>query len=58
MPPFAPDLNTNANNMYSILANAAGCAPLSGGGFNPSFVLMDYVNLGQGVSAVTQMNGL
>ena len=49
---------TTTNNKYSILANAAGCAPLSGGGFNPSFVLMDYVNLGQGVSAVTQMNGL
>ena len=51
---------TSTANFLScrILANAAGCAPLSGGGFNPSFVLMDYVNLGNGVSAVDQMNGV
>jgi hypothetical protein len=40
-----------------ILANAARCAPLSGGNFNPSFVLMDFVNLGVGVAAVSKLNG-
>ena len=39
------------------MANAAGCRPLSGGNFNPSFVLMDYVDVGDGVAAANQMNG-
>ncbi|KAH9946394.1 PLC-like phosphodiesterase [Epithele typhae] len=52
-----PAAASTTNGVTSVLANAAGCRPLSGGGFNPSFVLMDYVNLGNGVAAADQMNG-
>ena len=43
--------------LFRILADADGCRPLSGGSFNPSFVLMDFVNLGNGFAAVDKMNG-
>lgn len=45
------------NGVNSIMANAAGCEPL-GGGLAPNFVLLDYVNLGQGMQAVNRLNGL
>ncbi|KZV77312.1 PLC-like phosphodiesterase [Peniophora sp. CONT] len=45
------------NGVASILANAAGCAPL-GDGLYPNFVLLDYVDLGNGLAAVNQMNGI
>jgi hypothetical protein len=38
------------------MANAAGCAPL-GGNRNPTFVMLDFVNVGEGKKAVDQMNG-
>lgn len=44
------------NGVPSILANAAGCEPLSAGRA-PNFVLLDFVNLGQGKQAVDQLNG-
>ncbi|KAJ7266858.1 PLC-like phosphodiesterase [Mycena haematopus] len=45
------------NGADSINAHVAGCAPL-GGNRNPSFVLIDYVNLGDAFAAVNQLNGL
>ncbi|KAJ7473135.1 PLC-like phosphodiesterase [Mycena galericulata] len=44
------------NGVDSILANANGCAPL-GGNHNPTFVLLDFVNLGTAFEAVDQLNG-
>ncbi|KAI0093153.1 PLC-like phosphodiesterase [Irpex rosettiformis] len=44
------------NGVTSILANAAGCEPLSAGR-SPNFVLLDFVNIGQGLQAVNQLNG-
>ncbi|KAJ6562965.1 PLC-like phosphodiesterase [Mycena sp. CBHHK59/15] len=45
------------NGVSSILANAAGCTPL-GAGRAPSFVLIDFVNLGNAFAAADQLNGL
>ncbi|KAJ7235724.1 PLC-like phosphodiesterase [Mycena haematopus] len=45
------------NGITSILANANGCAPL-GGNRAPSFVLLDYVNIGEGFQAADILNGL
>ncbi|KAJ6566793.1 PLC-like phosphodiesterase [Mycena capillaripes] len=45
------------NGVASILANANGCAPL-GGNRAPTFVLLDYVNLGAAFKAADQLNGL
>jgi hypothetical protein len=42
--------------VFRILANANGCAPL-GGGRAPSFLLLDYVNIGDGVKAADVLNG-
>ncbi|KAJ7052949.1 PLC-like phosphodiesterase [Mycena amicta] len=42
----------------SILADAHGCVPLSQANRLPNFVLLDFVNLGTGLAAVTQLNGL
>jgi len=39
-----------------IVANSNGCAPLSGNRA-PNFVLLDFVNIGQGLQAVNQLNG-
>ncbi|KAI0071716.1 PLC-like phosphodiesterase [Panus rudis PR-1116 ss-1] len=44
------------NSVTSISANAAGCAPLAGGRA-PNFVLLDFVNIGQGLEAVNRLNG-
>nr|THU76809.1 PLC-like phosphodiesterase [Dendrothele bispora CBS 962.96] len=44
------------NGVTSILANANGCAPFAGG-VAPNFVMLDYVNVGQGMQAVNRLNG-
>ncbi|KAF9459857.1 PLC-like phosphodiesterase [Collybia nuda] len=44
------------NGVTSIIDHANRCAPL-GGGRAPNFVLLDFVNLGQGVRAVELLNG-
>lgn len=49
------DANTT-NGVDSIMANANGCAPLAGNVF-PNFVMLDFVNIGQGQQAVDIMNG-
>ena len=41
----------------SILANAAGCTQFAAGRA-PNFVLLDFVDLGNGLDAVNQLNGL
>ena len=43
--------------MCSIMANAAGCEQFAAGRA-PNFVLLDFVDLGQGLQAVNQLNGL
>jgi len=45
------------NGVPSILANANGCAPL-GANRAPSFVLLDYVNIGNGFRAADVLNGI
>ncbi|KAL0959336.1 hypothetical protein HGRIS_014597 [Hohenbuehelia grisea] len=45
------------NGVPSILAEANGCAPLAAGKA-PSFVLLDYVNVGQGRLSVDMLNRL
>ncbi|KAI0344768.1 PLC-like phosphodiesterase [Trametopsis cervina] len=45
------------NSVNSITANAAGCEQFAAGR-SPNFVLLDYLNLGQGLQAVNQLNGL
>jgi hypothetical protein len=47
---------TTTNGVGSILADANGCASFSGGKA-PSFVLLDFVDLGEGVKAVNLLNG-
>lgn len=42
--------------MCSIEANAAGCEQFAAGRA-PNFVLLDFVNIGQGKQAVDQLNG-
>ncbi|KAJ6467555.1 PLC-like phosphodiesterase [Mycena vitilis] len=45
------------NGVVSILANANGCAPL-GGNRAPTFVLLDFANLGTAFEAADHLNGL
>ncbi|KAK7036180.1 transcription factor IIIB 60 kDa subunit [Favolaschia claudopus] len=45
------------NGVTSILAHANGCTPL-GGNRAPSFVLLDFVNLGAGFQAAEILNGI
>jgi len=45
------------NGVHSILAEANGCSPLAGGKA-PNFVLLDFVNAGQGQLTVNMLNGL
>ncbi|KAI0356351.1 PLC-like phosphodiesterase [Trametes cingulata] len=45
------------NSVDSILANAAGCEGFAAGRA-PNFVLLDFVNIGHGLDAVNQLNGL
>ncbi|KAG6906668.1 hypothetical protein DXG01_012696 [Tephrocybe rancida] len=44
------------NSLTSILAHANRCAPFVGGRA-PNFVLLDWVNIGQGHAAVDRLNG-
>ncbi|KAG6908102.1 hypothetical protein DXG01_006139 [Tephrocybe rancida] len=44
------------NSVASILAHANGCAPFVSGRA-PNFVLLDYVNVGEGLAAVNKLNG-
>ncbi|KAJ7689923.1 PLC-like phosphodiesterase [Mycena rosella] len=53
-----PEQAGTTNGVASILANANGCVPLSQGNRLPSFVLLDFVNIGAGLQAVNQLNGL
>ncbi|KAH9475095.1 PI-PLC X domain-containing protein 1 [Psilocybe cubensis] len=46
------------NSVTSILANVANCVPLSGANRNPQFLLLDWVNVGQGLQAANMLNGL
>ncbi|KAJ7668173.1 PLC-like phosphodiesterase [Mycena rosella] len=48
---------STTNGVASILANANGCAPL-GGNRAPSFVLLDYVNIGAAFKAADILNGI
>ncbi|KAF9260274.1 PLC-like phosphodiesterase [Marasmius fiardii PR-910] len=45
------------NGVASITADANGCRPLADG-LPPNFVMLDYVNIGKGLEAVNQLNGL
>ncbi|KAJ7155080.1 PLC-like phosphodiesterase [Mycena filopes] len=53
-----PEQAPTTNGVTSILAHANGCVSFSQGNRLPSFVLLDFVNLGQGLAAVNQLNGL
>ncbi|KAI3595893.1 PLC-like phosphodiesterase [Moniliophthora roreri] len=44
------------NGVPSILADASGCAPFAGGQA-PNFVMLDYVNVGEGKKAMDILNG-
>jgi len=44
------------NSVNSIKAHASHCAPLENDQY-PNFVLVDFVNIGQAVTAVAQLNG-
>jgi len=46
------------NSVASIVANVNKCVPLSGANRNPQFLLLDFVDLGQGFQAANQLNGL
>ncbi|KAI0717258.1 PLC-like phosphodiesterase [Cerioporus squamosus] len=48
---------STTNGVPSILANAAGCEGFAAGRA-PNFVLLDFVNIGDGAKAVDQLNGL
>lgn len=52
-----PEQASTTNGINSILANANGCAPLAGG-VAPNFVMLDFVNIGEGAAAVNLLNGL
>jgi len=43
--------------MFSIVANANGCLALNNG-FNPTFIILDFVDQGQAVAAGNFLNGL
>jgi len=38
------------------MANANSCVPLAGNRY-PNYMLLDFVNIGEGLKAVNQMNG-
>ncbi|KAH9929628.1 PLC-like phosphodiesterase [Epithele typhae] len=47
----------DTNSVASIMANAGGCQGFAAGRA-PNFVLLDFVNIGNGLDAVNQLNGL
>ncbi|KAJ6552991.1 PLC-like phosphodiesterase [Mycena capillaripes] len=53
-----PEQAGTTNGVASIVAHANGCVPFSQGNRLPSFVLLDFVNIGSGLAAVNQLNGL
>ncbi|GJE97373.1 PLC-like phosphodiesterase [Phanerochaete sordida] len=52
-----PEDAPTTNSVTSIMDNAAGCEQFAAGRA-PNFVLLDFVDLGQGLQAVNQLNGL
>jgi hypothetical protein len=48
---------STTNSIASIIANSNGCAPYSGGKAT-NFVLLDFVDIGEGMNAVDVLNGL
>lgn len=44
-------------NLLRIVANANGCLSLNSG-YNPTFVLLDFVDQGQAIAAASHLNGL
>ncbi|KIY50483.1 PLC-like phosphodiesterase [Fistulina hepatica ATCC 64428] len=52
------DAASTTNSETSIVANANGCVPYSGVDSWPSFVLMDWVDIGDGQEAVDYLNGI
>jgi hypothetical protein len=55
---LAPDFVDSpiTNGVPSILANSNGCSAFSGGKAT-SFVMLDFVDIGEGVKAVDLLNG-
>ncbi|KAJ7809027.1 PLC-like phosphodiesterase [Mycena leptocephala] len=53
-----PEQAGTTNGVASIVAHANGCVPFSQANRLPSFVLLDFVNIGSGLAAVNQLNGL
>jgi len=52
-------LNATVELKFSrIIANVNGCVPLSGANLNPQFLLLDFVNIGEGFKAADLLNGL
>ena len=47
---------STTNSVGSIIANSNGCAPYSGGKAT-NFVLLDFVEVGEGMQAVDILNG-
>ncbi|ESK84168.1 PLC-like phosphodiesterase [Moniliophthora roreri MCA 2997] len=45
------------NSVASITKHADGCAKLDGVGKKPTFVLLDWVDIGEGFDAANQLNG-
>ncbi|KAF9530747.1 PLC-like phosphodiesterase [Crepidotus variabilis] len=54
LPDFANAKNTNSAK--SILAHASNCAPFAEGRA-PNFVLLDFVDIGESIKTVNQLNG-
>ncbi|KAL9708970.1 hypothetical protein Ac2012v2_007787 [Leucoagaricus gongylophorus] len=46
------------NSVTSIIANVNGCVPLSKANRGPQFLLLDFMNIGEGFKAADQLNGL
>jgi len=54
-----PEQAPTTNGIPSITANVNGCKAIAGsGGRNPNFLLLDFIELGEGLKAVNQMNGV
>ncbi|KAJ3212126.1 hypothetical protein HDU83_005754 [Entophlyctis luteolus] len=49
---------STTNSVSSIVADASGCAAGVGGGRYPNFVLLDWVDQGEPLTAAKQLNGL
>jgi len=51
-----PEQAATTNSVASIIANSNGCAAFTGG-VAANFVLLDFVDIGEGLQAVNQLNG-